>query len=243
MKINNWMGLVVCLLPTLLLAQTDSSFSVRGRVSTTGGKSLANVVVIIATSSKGTTTDQNGFYLLADVPREATLVFVHTGYKQLSQSLSGKQQLLNQYVLDAVLEIEREELPPMASTAAYKAIKLNKTMPVVATLPGSATQTSVVFEQKAYFPTGIPGLMRYVAHHLNYPAPDKSAKVQGDVIVEFTVSPSGAVDQVNISQGLHPACDKEAIRLVKQMPKWIPAYQSGQPVSTVFLLPVRFAIE
>jgi TonB family protein len=131
----------------------------------------------------------------------------------------------------------------MASTAAYKAIKLNKTMPVVATLPESATQTAVVVEQKAYFPTGIPGLMRYVAHHLDYPAQAKSAKVQGDVIVEFTVSPSGAVDQVNISQGLHPACDKEAIRLVKQMPKWIPAYQSGQPVSTVFLLPVRFAIE
>lgn len=212
-------------------------------MTSTTGRPLAGAIVTIASQSKGTPTDKDGFYLLSDIPYGATLVFMSAGYKMLMLPVPNEQRQLNQQVLDARLESERVELPPMAATAAYKAIKINKNMPAVATLPESATQTGTLVHEEAYFPTGNVGLMYYVAHNLHYPAQAKSAKVEGDVLVEFTVTPSGKVDLVKVDKSLNPACDQEALRLVKQMPKWVPAKQMGKPIATIYLLPVRFTLE
>ncbi|QKZ13180.1 TonB family protein [Spirosoma sp. KUDC1026] len=236
-------GLLAHLLPATLLAQSDSLLLVRGKVSTSKGQPLTGAVVGVANTTKGTTTDQNGFYLLSNIPKTASLFFVYTGYKSTVKSLADEKESLDQLVVNATLELDRTLLPPMAATADYKAVKPNKLMPPRATLPESATQTGVPVEQQAYFPTGVPGLMHYVAHNLKYPVQARSAGVQGDVMVEFTVMPTGSIGHVTISQGLHPACDREALRLVQQMPPWEPARHSGQPVASVWLLPVRFAVE
>ncbi|RZK32777.1 MAG: TonB family protein [Hymenobacter sp.] len=235
--------LISCFLADLAMAQSESSRSVRGRVTNSSGKPLVGAIVTIASSSEGTPTDKNGFYLLSDVPYGATLVFSNTGYKLQMQPVPNEQKLINQQVLNASLEIDREELPPMGATAAYKAIKLNKEMPPVATLPESATQTGLAVEEKSYFPTGTVGLMHYVAHHLQYPAQARLAKVEGDVLVEFTITPTGEIDLVKLNKSLSPACDQEALRLVRQMPRWVAAKQNGQPVSSAYLIPIRFALK
>lgn len=244
---NIWLIIaIVCLVSTTLNAQIseiDSALSVRGRVTNVAGQSLSGAIVIIASNSKGTSTDENGYYILSDVPRGSTLVFNNIGYKLLMQDVPNEQRLLNQQILDVVLEVNREELPPMGATAVYKAIKLNKNMPAVATLPESATQAGTVVEEKAYFPTGNIGLMQYVANSLRYPAQAKAAKIEGDVLVEFTVTSTGAVDLVKVDKELNRECDQEAVRVVKQMPKWIPGKQSGKPVPTVYVLPIRFTLE
>lgn len=134
---------MVCLGSTTLNAQiseTDSALSVRGRVTNVAGQPLPGAIVTITSNSKGTPTDQNGYYILSSVPHGSTLVFSTIGYKLLMRDVPNEQRLLNQQILDVVLEVNREELPPMGATAVYKAIKLNKNMPAVATLPESVTQ-------------------------------------------------------------------------------------------------------
>lgn len=237
--------LVSCPLLTLLAQgiENDSTLLVRGHVTGTTGKPLAGAIVLLASTSRGTPTDQHGNYLLTDVPPGATLVFSNVGYQLLMRTLPDAQRSEKLQVLDAVLELVREELPPMGATAAYKSIKLNKAMPAVATLPESLTQTGTAVEEKAYFPTGLPGLMHYVAHHLHEPAKAKRAKLTGDVLVQFTVTPTGHIDEVHVNKGIDPECDREALRVVGQMPKWIPGRQNGQPVSSAFVLPIRFALD
>lgn len=246
MKIPILLLLASCLFDLPLTAQTNldgPTRSVRGRVTSTTGRPLAGAIVTIASQSKGVPTNKDGFYLLSAIPNGATLVFMSAGYKTLMLPVPNEQKLMNQQVLNAMLESERIELPPMAATAAYRAIKLNKNMPPVATLPEAATMTGTLVNEEAYFPTGNVGLMYYVAHNLRYPAQAKLAKVEGDVLVEFTVTPNGRVDLVKLDKSLNPACDQEALRLVKQMPKWVPAKQMGRAIATIYVLPVRFTLE
>ncbi|MVM36372.1 TonB family protein [Spirosoma sp. HMF4905] len=233
--------LLSCLLTSQTRAQTDSTRSVRGRVTNSRGQPLAGAIVAVFNSSKGTPTDQDGFYLLSNVPNEATLVFMNFGYQLLVQSVPNQANVLNQQVLNVSLEIAPEELPPMGATAAYKAI--NKNTSHMAGLYELPAQTGAAMDRKAYFPTGTVGMIQYVAHHLRYPAQAKLAKVEGDVLVEFTVTPIGAIEGVKVSKSLFPACDQEALRVVRQMPRWVAAQQLGQLVSSVYVVPIRFALK
>ena len=222
---------------------TEASVSVRGRVTNRLGKPLGGAIVLIASTSKGTPTDQQGYYVLSNVPYGETLVFSNIGYQMVFQPVPNEQKLLNQQVLNAVLDVLREELPPMGATAVFKAVKPNKARTTVAIPLESVSQTGVAVEENAHFPTGIAGLMEYVAHHLRYPASAKKARLTGDVLVFFTVTPAGTVDEVTIGKGIDNDCDREAMRVVQQMPAWIPARQNGQPIASAYSVPIRFALE
>ena len=64
--------------------------------------------------------------------------------------------------------------------------------------------------------------------------------VEGRVIVEFIVDEKGELKDVKVLQSLCSSCDKEAMRLVENMPNWIPAEENGKPVSKRMMLPVSF---
>jgi protein TonB len=65
------------------------------------------------------------------------------------------------------------------------------------------------------------------------------------VIVRFVVNKEGIVEQVEIDRAgdYCPPCNKEALRLVKSMPKWSPGMVNGQPVAMYFRLPIIFAVQ
>ncbi len=60
--------------------------------------------------------------------------------------------------------------------------------------------------------------------------------------MEFVVSKTGAIENVKVVRGRHPALDKEALRVVKAMPKWNPGRNNGQPVKVTYILPVQFKL-
>jgi protein TonB len=75
-----------------------------------------------------------------------------------------------------------------------------------------------------------------------YPAEAASNAIQGRVVVKFIVDRTGTIRDVVILQSLHPLLDKEALRAINTMPKWIPGKQNGEAVSVYFQLPVSFRL-
>ena len=82
-------------------------------------------------------------------------------------------------------------------------------------------------EQMPTFPGGETELMKFIRDNLKYPVIAQENGIQGRVILRFVVSKTGAIDNVTVLRSLDPTCDKEAIRVVKSMPKWIPGKQNG----------------
>ena len=100
-----------------------------------------------------------------------------------------------------------------------------------------------VVEQMPQFPDGgMAGLMQYLADNLRYPESARKAGTQGRVTVQFVVGKDGSIGNVSILRGVDPALDKEAIRVVSEMPKWKPGLQKGKPVNVKFAIPVVFRL-
>ena len=97
-------------------------------------------------------------------------------------------------------------------------------------------------EQMPTFPGGEAELMKFIRDNLRYPLTAKKEGIQGRVILRFVVTKTGAIDNITVLRSLDPACDEEAIRLIKSMPKWIPGKQNGNNVPVYFTLPVVFKL-
>ena len=93
------------------------------------------------------------------------------------------------------------------------------------------------------FPGGDAVLMKWLSDNIAYPTIAQEQGIQGRVSLRFVVKPDGSVDDVQVVKGLDPSCDKEAVRVVKKMPKWIPGKQNGNPVYVYFSLPVTFRLQ
>ena len=98
-------------------------------------------------------------------------------------------------------------------------------------------------EQMPSFPGGDAALMRYLSDNINYPAVAAENGVQGRVVLSFIVERDGHITDVNILRSVDPSLDREAIRVVKSMPRWIPGKQNGQSVRVKYKLPVTFRLQ
>lgn len=96
---------------------------------------------------------------------------------------------------------------------------------------------------KPQFPGGDVELYKYIADNVYYPDDAKEEGVSGRVIVEFTVMKNGDISDVHVVRGRHPSLDREAVRLIKAMPRWNPGRQNGHPVNVVYTLPVNFRLQ
>jgi protein TonB len=100
----------------------------------------------------------------------------------------------------------------------------------------------VVVEDMPEFPGGQEGLQNYMQEHVVYPEIAKKDKIQGTVFINFTIAKDGNVKDAQVLRGVHPELDKEALRVINEMPKWKPGMQKGKPVNVSYNLPVRFFI-
>jgi protein TonB len=95
------------------------------------------------------------------------------------------------------------------------------------------------------FPGGEDSLKSYIYKNLRYPEIAKENDIQGTVYVAFIIDKTGAVIKPTVKKGLKGAgksCDNEAIRLIKNMPKWSPGKQNGKQISTQYNLPICFTL-
>lgn len=98
-------------------------------------------------------------------------------------------------------------------------------------------------EQKPEFPGGEAAMYKWLGDNIVYPSAASEEGVQGRVVVEFVVGKDGSITNVRVVRPRHPALDKEALRVVKAMPKWVPGRNNGQPVKVTYTLPVTFKLE
>lgn len=113
---------------------------------------------------------------------------------------------------------------------------LNKPQPV------NSTRVYDVVEQMPSFPGGISGLMTYLNQNTRYPAVAQENGVQGRVVVSFVVGKDGHISDVTVLRSVDPSLDKEAIRVVRNMPRWTPGKQGGKPVRVRYNVPVSFRL-
>jgi protein TonB len=99
-----------------------------------------------------------------------------------------------------------------------------------------------VVETQPEFPGGIAELMKYLQKNMRYPKVCKEQGLQGRVIVQFVVNTDSTISDVNVIKPVNPHFDKEALRVVKAMPKWKPGTQRGKPVRVRCTLPVTFRL-
>lgn len=101
----------------------------------------------------------------------------------------------------------------------------------------------ITAEQMPVFPGGEEELFKYIHDHLNYPAIAAETGVEGRVTVRFVVGKTGDVSDVEVIRGFDASCEKEAVRVIKSMPKWIPGQQNGRAVPVFFTVPIVFKLQ
>lgn len=94
-----------------------------------------------------------------------------------------------------------------------------------------------VVENMPEFNGGAGALMQYLSHNIRYP---EDTDIQGRVIVSFVVDKDGSISNAQVVKSLHPSLDAEALRIINNMPKWIPGTQNGKPVNVKYAVPISF---
>ena len=91
------------------------------------------------------------------------------------------------------------------------------------------------------FPGGPEKMFEFIADNLHWPGDDDSC-IQGRVVVSFIVEKDGSLTDVKVEKGVDPSFDKEAVRVVKTMPKWEPGMWRGKPTRVKYCIPIRFRL-
>lgn len=107
-----------------------------------------------------------------------------------------------------------------------------------------------VFKGKVYdlvdempsFPGGLEELYKWIDNNVQYPAVAWENGIEGRVILKFIVEKDGSLRDSTVIHSVHPMVDREALRLVGQMPKWNPGKRAGIPVRVRYCLPMKFKI-
>ena len=105
------------------------------------------------------------------------------------------------------------------------------------------TKVFTVVEQMPMFPGGDAALMSYLANNIHYPTVAAENGVQGRVVVGFVVERDGSITDVSVLRGVDPSLDREAMRVVKSMPRWTPGKQNGSAVRVKYQVPVAFRLQ
>ena len=150
--------------------------------------------------------------------------------------------------VEEVLEImdndsKVEESTIQASDDTQAAVEVKYTPVEVEEEEVEEEQIFQIVEEAASFPGGIGECMKWLGKNIKYPTISQEYGVQGRVIVQFVINRDGSIVDAKVVRGVDPYLDKEALRVVNQMPKWSPGKQRGKAVRCQFTLPVQFRLQ
>lgn len=93
------------------------------------------------------------------------------------------------------------------------------------------------------YPGGVSAMMKFLSSNIKYPVDAQKKAISGRVIVQFVVMEDGSLSQAKIVRGVEPSLDEEALRVVKEMPKWTPGMVDGKKVKVKFTVPIMFSLQ
>ena len=190
------------------------------------GKPIIAATVLVANTTNGTITDENGNFTL-EVGTDQSIQVAYIGMSTVTMSVKDCLKKADQTIV-------------LTESDTKKDVK------VVASAPQTVVsddQTFSVVEQMPEYPGGMRAGLEFMARNLRYPTKAREAGKQGRVIVQFVVREDGSLSDFKVLRPVDPWLDAEAIRVISTMPKWKPGMQDRKPVSVKFTLPVTFMLE
>lgn len=152
-------------------------------------------------------------------------------------------------IVDNNEEIVEEKIAESESTTEAISGPVAQVTGPVATGPVAIEEASdegeifQVVEQMPEFPGGMQALMAYLSKNIKYPSVAQDNGIQGRVLVSFVVNKDGSIVDPEVIKSVDAALDKEAMRVIKAMPKWNPGKQRGKPVRVKYTVPVLFRLQ
>ncbi|HLW07541.1 MAG TPA: energy transducer TonB [Marinilabiliaceae bacterium] len=101
----------------------------------------------------------------------------------------------------------------------------------------------MIVEEMPEFPGGPAALQKYLSSSVKYPVIAQENGIQGRVYIQFVISSKGEVTNAVVLRGVDPSLDKEALRVVENMPKWKPGKQRNRPVRVSYTVPINFVLQ
>ena len=135
-----------------------------------------------------------------------------------------------------------EESTVQASDDTQAAVEVKYTPVEVEEEEVDEQQIFQVVEENPEFPGGMKECMKFLNNNIKYPQISQENGVQGRVIVQFVVNADGTIVDPVVVRGVDPYLDKEALRVIKLMPKWKPGKQRGKAVRVRYTQPVLFRL-
>jgi protein TonB len=106
-----------------------------------------------------------------------------------------------------------------------------------------SSEIILVAENSPQYPGGYSELHKFINEKLSYPKQARKKRIQGKVVITFIVERDGTIGDITVEQSVDPLLDNESIRVVKLMPKWIPAHQKGRTVRCRMAIPFGFVLD
>ncbi|WP_018617830.1 TonB family protein [Spirosoma luteum] len=216
---------------------TQPGIVISGLVTGPNGKPLAGATVVVKNARKGASANSEGVYTLSGLGPKPVLVASHIGFATKEIQTQG------QTVVNITLEQTKNQLSPLLVVGYEGPPESTGSTTQQSSLTSSTGEVFTIVEQQPEFPGGKPALGQYLRSTIRYPADAHRYSIQGNVLVEFTITADGTIDNAFIQTGIGGGCNEEALRVVRQMPKWNPGKQNGNPVATQFVLPIKFELE
>ena len=213
----------------------EKEYTVSGTgVNDETGKPMPGVSIVVYGTTTGTITDIDGKFLLKVAKDNAKIIFSFVGYESVITDLKDGDNLKIRMKKEIVV-ISFDNLPESKDEAQQprESIKIDNSKPVF-----------FVVEDMPEYPGGVNALNDYITSNTNYPKKAKKQNITGTVYVNFTIDKSGSVTDVYIDKNktVNPLLDKEAGRVVSEMPKWKPGMQRGKKVPVSMSVPVAFKL-
>lgn len=215
-----------------LKTEAEKTIRVRGLIVDETDGPVEDATIIIAGTTRGTTTDHNGRFELQNVPANSRLVITHVAYETQEFKLTDNNQELGVIVKKAVNQI-------IGPVVVGQPITDGDT----AATSSPVSDNMKIAEQRPSFPGGNEALMRYLLQNLQYPEAARKTNVEAIALVSFTVDKNGDIRNAKSLKNIGYGIDKEALRVVNEMPKWSPAVQNGKPVEMEYTLEVNFKLD
>lgn len=206
----------------------------------------AALVVVFACEQKKTTVDRS------DTPENLSIEFSDNILK-----ISGSTEVVNK--VDSLLRSGRYQLATSSIPDENRSLIIlkkggnsesmspspepGKVMTMPKSGPAGKEQVFNMVEEMPEFPGGEAALRKYIGSVVNYPTSAKEKGIQGKVYVSFVVSTDGTVKDARVVRGVDPELDKEALRVVNSLPRWLPGKQKGQSVSVAYTVPINFVLQ
>ena len=224
-------GKVVSLQPGL--SSKSEKMDITGRIYDDKGAPLPDATLVVKGENQGGSTNNNGEFNLPQVPVNSKMTITHIsffseeftvkkGESNYQLSLRKNPMLLNEVVIVGY--------GYNGHGSRNKGFKLSE-------------KQATIVEQNPEFPGGTEALYKFLAQNINYPTEASSNNIAGRLFISFIVNADGKIRKPQIIKGLGWGIDEEVLRVVLNMPLWVPAIQNGKPISMEFTLPFNFTLE